>query len=139
MQEVAQDLAEIVTPERNLQASNLSERANLITPRRITEKYQIKGSELERKAEALKKDPHAFLNQFNQKYIDNSGKVSKTLDERDVYEDLFGRVFQYMFLRGKGRIVFLFILFVIGMLLTVSVDVWTGIWSNKAIKGFTVE
>jgi ABC-type multidrug transport system fused ATPase/permease subunit len=44
-----------------------------------------------------------------------------------------------MFMRGKGRIIFLFLLFVIGMLLTVSVGVWTGIWSKQALKNFTME
>lgn len=86
----------------------------------------------------MKRDGDAFLNQFN-RFVDKTGKVSKQIDESSVYDNLFSQVFEYMFLKGKGRIIFLFLIFVIGMLLTVSVGIWTGFWSNQHFKNFSME
>jgi ABC-type multidrug transport system fused ATPase/permease subunit len=93
IKDIGKGLMNIVgsTPNRNnnLAQSTISVKSNLVTPRRITQKYSIQGSDLERKADALNRDADAFLKQFGS-FADQSGNVSKKLDESSVYEDLLG-------------------------------------------------
>ena len=84
----------MATPNRRRRGSFTgSEVSQLVTPHRIAQKYEIRGSDLERKAENLKKDGEAFLNQFNNYMGQDNGKVSKTLDESDVYNNMMGQAF----------------------------------------------
>lgn len=64
------------------------------------------------------------------------GKMADTWCEEKVYHKLMSTMFRYMFILGKGRIIFNIINFLLSSFLFISIDIWTGCWSNNIFKSF---
>ena len=55
----------------------------------------------------------------------------KHFDESDIYKNLTGLIYTYLFSKGCFRVIFFFMLYLISIALFICADVWTGIWSTK--------
>lgn len=62
------------------------------------------------------------------------GRQVKEWDESEVYAQSFAKMAsRYIFLLGKSRILLQIFLFVISSCLFVTIDIWTGTWSNDIL------
>lgn len=59
------------------------------------------------------------------------GRTDSEYDDRKIYKMLKKSVFNYLFISGKSRFIFQFILFTITTTLFITITVYTGAWSNN--------
>lgn len=85
--------------------------------------------------EKLEKQQNKILKRLNDKKAQNKKgevqKLTKTWDASDSFKNLSSKLFQYVYIRGKGRIIFQFLLFFFSCVIAICSDIWVGIWSGK--------
>ena len=60
-----------------------------------------------------------------------SGKSVKEFDESEIYKNLTGLIYRYLFSKGCFRVIIFFMLYLTSISLFIAADIWTGIWSTK--------